>query len=156
MSEDPYFNLGYALGQMAGFVFIVGGLVWLIVWAVRSSRKTSAQRERVHAELPARLGLAPGEALGALWQAVHPSGAAMVVTITSAGVLALNYTVGVSPAIRIAREGVRVSCGQSFAPPLGSTEPHVQLNISSPHYASFGVIVAAQVASEILTWAGSS
>jgi hypothetical protein len=153
MSEDISYNIGYVTGQVVFVTAIIGGLTWLIVWSVGNSRKMADRKAQADAALPVRLGLAPGEAVGPVWTALHPSGAPMMVTITSAGVLVLNYVAGDAPAIRIAHNGVKATAGRAFPPPAGSKDPRIEIEISSPEYAAFTVLVEQAVATQILTWA---
>lgn len=137
-------------------VAIFIALSLFIRWGIRASQKATRLEEEAELDLPALLGLEEGEALGSTWEGVHTSGAPMTFTITSRDVLALNYTEGTSPAIRIPRQGARIVTAKTVEPLPGTSEPQVQLGISHSHIASFGIIVEPHVASYLVEWAGTA
>jgi hypothetical protein len=103
-----------------------------------------------------RFALLPGERYGAVWQAVHPSGEAMIVTITSTGILAANYAVAQAAPVRLRPEGVSVAVGAHHMITPGAVEPMVDVTISSGDQSPLAFRLALSSATAISAWARPS
>jgi len=91
-----------------------------------------------------------------VWQAVHPSGEPMIVTITSTGVLAANYAVAQAAPVRLHPEGVSVAVGAHHMITPGAVEPIVDVTISSPDQPPLAFRLAVSSAKAISAWARPS
>jgi hypothetical protein len=103
-----------------------------------------------------RFALLPGERYGVMWQAVHPSGEPMIVTITSTGVLAANYAVAQAAPVRLHPEGVSVAVGAHHMITPGASEPIVEVSLAQSGQTPVSFWIAQSGAQALVAWARPS